>query len=292
MEESRHRARIGVADQKFILTDYTVAVDENVKGQSPGTMAVTTVGGKIGDLELYVSGMPSFERAKTPSSSSNKAARIKPSLAWGKGNSQYREWRSRQQCRAAFPFRMAGREIPSGCRLKLSKPEFEACSQPSALKKYLFILFVIRCARSGFAYTRITTTSGETPQWSSMPVSYWINEKGLSQIGNGSEFAAIQASFRTWENVPSANVQFIYRGTTQIGGVDHDGMNVVSFSDTTAPLGSSTIAATFSFFRSEIGSDNIIHRVIDEADIVFQPVLRIFHERRRKQVRYPERPDA
>jgi hypothetical protein len=106
-----------------------------------------------------------------------------------------------------------------------------------------------------------------------MPISYWINEKGLAQLGNGSEFEAIQASFRAWENVPSANVRFIYRGTTQIGGVAHDGANVVSFTDTTAPLGSSTIAATFSFFRSEVGSDNVTRRVIDEADIVFNPSL-------------------
>src|SRR5262245_1710941 len=106
-----------------------------------------------------------------------------------------------------------------------------------------------------------------------MPISYWINEKGLAQLGNGSEFEAIQASFRDWAKVPSANVQFIYKGTTQIGGVDRDGANVVSFTDTTAPLGSSTIAATFTFFRSEVGSDNVARRVIDEADIVFNPSL-------------------
>ena len=106
-----------------------------------------------------------------------------------------------------------------------------------------------------------------------MPVSYWINEKGLSQIGNGSEFAAIHASFHTWENVASADVGFVYKGTTTVTGANHDGMNVISFSDTTVPLGSSTIAATFSFFKSEVGSDDRIHRVFDEADIVFNPAL-------------------
>jgi hypothetical protein len=52
------------ADRKFILTDYTIAVDESVKGQSPRSMAITTVGGKIGDLELYVAGMPSFVKGE------------------------------------------------------------------------------------------------------------------------------------------------------------------------------------------------------------------------------------
>ena len=106
-----------------------------------------------------------------------------------------------------------------------------------------------------------------------MPVSYWINAKGLAQLSNGSEFAAVQAAFRTWENVQSADVRFNYMGTTSIAGVDHDGVNVVSFSDPSTPLGSGTIAATFTFFKSEIGSDNVIHQVIDEADILFNPAL-------------------
>jgi hypothetical protein len=47
---------------KLILTNYTIAVDESIKGQSLQTLEVTTIGGKIGDLELHVSGMPSFQR--------------------------------------------------------------------------------------------------------------------------------------------------------------------------------------------------------------------------------------
>src|SRR5262245_22965993 len=105
-----------------------------------------------------------------------------------------------------------------------------------------------------------------------MPVSYWINEKGLSQIANGSEFAAVQSSFQTWENVASADVRFLYRGTTPVSGVGRDGQNVVSFGDAATPLGSSTIAVTFSFFKSEIGA-NGPQLVIDEADIVFNTNL-------------------
>ena len=45
---------------KLILTDYTIEVDERIKGNSPRLFHVTTVGGKIGTLELHVSGMPSF----------------------------------------------------------------------------------------------------------------------------------------------------------------------------------------------------------------------------------------
>ena len=49
------------ADHKLILTDYTIDVDENIKGQNRRRVAVTTLGGKIGDRELHVSGMPAFQ---------------------------------------------------------------------------------------------------------------------------------------------------------------------------------------------------------------------------------------
>src|SRR5262249_49206813 len=141
------------------------------------------------------------------------------------------------------------------------------------LKKSFFIFLFLACCASAFAYTRITTTNGETPKWTLMPVSYWINQKGLSTITNGSEFAAIQAAFHTWELVPSADVHFLYRGTTEVLGVQSDGLNIITFADNTTPLGSSTIAATFTFFRSEIASDGLLHPAIGEADIAFNPNL-------------------
>jgi hypothetical protein len=49
------------ADHKLILTDYTIDVDENIKGQNRRRVAVTTLGGKIGDRELHVSGMPALQ---------------------------------------------------------------------------------------------------------------------------------------------------------------------------------------------------------------------------------------
>src|SRR5215510_4277187 len=51
-------------DRKLILTNYTIRVNENMKGQPASTIEVTTVGGKIGDMELYVAGMPSFQQGE------------------------------------------------------------------------------------------------------------------------------------------------------------------------------------------------------------------------------------
>jgi hypothetical protein len=101
-----------------------------------------------------------------------------------------------------------------------------------------------------------------------MPIPFWINDRGSPQILNGSDFDAVLASFWTWENTPSADIRFDYRGTTPVATVGHDGMNIVSFVDASTPLGSSTIAATFSFYRVQ-GTEI----VSDESDIAFSPTL-------------------
>jgi hypothetical protein len=53
------------ANRKLILTDYTITVDEKLKGEPSGSMTVTTIGGKIGDVELHVSGMPLFQQGES-----------------------------------------------------------------------------------------------------------------------------------------------------------------------------------------------------------------------------------
>src|SRR5690349_12391736 len=96
-----------------------------------------------------------------------------------------------------------------------------------------------------------------------MPVRFWINDQGSAQIGNGSEFAAVQSAFQTWQSVPTAAVSVQYMGTTPVPSVGLDGFNVITFVDDTVPLGSETIAATFSFFQTD--PTGVL--VIEEADI-------------------------
>jgi matrixin/IPT/TIG domain-containing protein len=132
------------------------------------------------------------------------------------------------------------------------------------LKKYLFVLLILACAVHAAAYTRITASTGLMPKWPSLPIPYWINERGYSGIANGSEFTAVHAAFQTWQNIPEAAIQFQYMGTTPARSVGHDGINLVTFDDDITPVGSSAIAVTFSFFRTQGGS-----LFYDESDIVF-----------------------
>jgi len=49
------------ADGKLILTNYTINVQESLKGSVGKTVTLTTVGGRIGNTVLHVSGMPAFQ---------------------------------------------------------------------------------------------------------------------------------------------------------------------------------------------------------------------------------------
>jgi hypothetical protein len=52
------------ADRKMILTDHSIEVNESIKGQASRSIVVTTVGGRMGDTELYVAGMPAFQKGE------------------------------------------------------------------------------------------------------------------------------------------------------------------------------------------------------------------------------------
>ncbi len=107
------------------------------------------------------------------------------------------------------------------------------------------------------------------PRWSESAIPYSVSEAGSPQIPNGSEFLAVQGAFDAWEGVEGANVDFEFQGMTSIRTAGRDGTNLVTFVDDTglgALLGSSTLAATFSFFRRS-GSELLF----DESDIAFNP---------------------
>jgi hypothetical protein len=48
-------------DGRLILTRHRIEVSETLKGVNDGSVEITTIGGTIGDLTLYVAGMPVFE---------------------------------------------------------------------------------------------------------------------------------------------------------------------------------------------------------------------------------------
>ncbi|PYS56139.1 MAG: hypothetical protein DMG13_01270 [Acidobacteria bacterium] len=52
-------------DHKLIMTAYTVQVQENIKGNTPQIIVITTIGGQVGNTVLHVAGMPMFENGES-----------------------------------------------------------------------------------------------------------------------------------------------------------------------------------------------------------------------------------
>lgn len=47
---------------RLILTNYTIDVEETIKGEASRTVELTTIGGTVGNLTLHVAGMPTFSK--------------------------------------------------------------------------------------------------------------------------------------------------------------------------------------------------------------------------------------
>ena len=137
----------------------------------------------------------------------------------------------------------------------------------------LIVLMMALSAQSVCGYVRITSSEGLMPRWSQAAIPYVVSEAGSPQVSNGSEFLAVRAAFDTWAAVEEASVQFDYQGTTGVRSAGRDGVNLITFVDETGlgeMLGSTTLAATFSFFTTIDGE-----LVFEESDIAFNTSQRL-----------------
>jgi hypothetical protein len=73
------------ANRKLILTNYTFQVAESIKGEAPRNVEITTIGGKIGDVELRVAGMPSFQAGENAVVFLEQSAGYQTVLGLGQG---------------------------------------------------------------------------------------------------------------------------------------------------------------------------------------------------------------
>jgi len=96
---------------------------------------------------------------------------------------------------------------------------------------------------------------------SDLPVKYYINEDGTSDIlGTADEFAAVQASFQMWEDDAGSYMDYTYMGTTNRSGASRDDFNVVSWKSIDGAGG--TLAETSFWYDTDT-------KLLLEFDIVF-----------------------
>jgi DNA-binding beta-propeller fold protein YncE len=106
-------------------------------------------------------------------------------------------------------------------------------------------------------------------------VTYLINEDGSPDIGDGSEFTAIQAAFAAWPAVVGTELNIVYGGTTPTAIADAvDQVNTVTFTDNTYPFSAVVLAVGLS---TSFTVDSLYNArryragEIVDADMIFNP---------------------
>ena len=113
------------SNRKLIFTSYTLQVDESIKGQAARSVEITTIGGKIGDVELHVSGMPSFQSGESAVVFLEQSAGYQTVRRFGPGQVHGDQRTGREQPSAIFLFRMAVPASRQKCRFPISRIESE-----------------------------------------------------------------------------------------------------------------------------------------------------------------------
>jgi len=105
-----------------------------------------------------------------------------------------------------------------------------------------------------------------TADW---PFHFKMNEEGIPRITDGSDTAAVGKSFRTWENITTAIIDFVNDRTTTIKNASAtDGINLVSFTDEKYPFPPRVLAIAAKTLKVSPNDD--VAYIID-ADIVVNP---------------------
>jgi uncharacterized protein (TIGR02145 family) len=104
---------------------------------------------------------------------------------------------------------------------------------------------------------------------SDWPLHFVYNEEGVLNITDGSDTTAVINSFRTWSEIPTAAIQFVNDGHTDIRYASaNDSINLVSFTDDLYPWTPGVLA--YSAKKTVMDEDGVTARIID-ADIIVNP---------------------
>lgn len=94
------------------------------------------------------------------------------------------------------------------------------------------------------------------------PVPYWVNDRNPLDFSLDDALEAVDASFRTWQNVETATITFERAGVTSAGFEPFDEMSTLTFSSDPSLEGTGILGATLQVIDIRDGS-------LVEADIFF-----------------------
>jgi len=124
------------------------------------------------------------------------------------------------------------------------------------------------------AYIPSVTSDGTEVKWAqvpSQPIPYWHHQDGTEDVTATEEFTIVDTSFDTWENVPTASIEFIEQGRTSRLPGALDGYNVVGFSSENITFSPEILGLTLFTFDTVTGAIYEADIAFNDADYVFSP---------------------
>ncbi|MGH7740422.1 MAG: Ig-like domain-containing protein, partial [Candidatus Eiseniibacteriota bacterium] len=124
-----------------------------------------------------------------------------------------------------------------------------------------------------------TSTMHHVETWenSRLPIHVALPASEMPGFTDGSDLAALRAAMQAWRNVPGAQVQLVEdTPTSQTASSAMDGINLVTFSDSSYPFSPSVLAVTptLSFTtRSTYLGRRVLPGEILDADLLFNPAV-------------------
>jgi len=110
---------------------------------------------------------------------------------------------------------------------------------------------------SATAWLQSTSSLGAGLHWTTNCVSVYINERGSTDIGDGTEFDTIKASLDEWSDLDCSSFRFQFAGFTnfEITGYadEHPAINLITFKEKKWPYTTRPVAYTAVTYSTQTG---------------------------------------
>lgn len=138
------------------------------------------------------------------------------------------------------------------------------------LTAFCLSLYIVFSGSSALAYSFKTSDAGHTLRWASGPIEYQLHNNLPPYLSQSAVLEAVRASFASWQQVPTAELELVYGGyTEQLPGFDptnaQKNQNVVHFVTAGWEHGDDVLAVTTTIYRKSsneiVDSDVMINAV-------------------------------
>lgn len=129
------------------------------------------------------------------------------------------------------------------------------------MRRVVLVAMLVAWTAPGFAYSHFGTGVGDARvHWADTRVQWLATDRGVPGISASVFQTTMTRAFTTWQDVPTASIEFTFAGQTTAEPFDEDGLSVIGFQD--HPEMERVLGATTFLYDDETGE-------LVEADIFF-----------------------